>query len=61
MQARARERGMQVVHVAPEGFWHDGQFMPYPLEGPQDGDLACRATPAEALRALVNVSKQQRG
>nr|WP_203598460.1 hypothetical protein [Streptomyces sp. SID7909] len=61
VQARARERGMQVVYLDPEGFWHDGGFMPYPLEGPQDGDLVCRATAAEALPALVNVLKQQRG
>lgn len=37
------------------------QFMPYPLEGPQDGDLVCRATAAEALPALVNLLKQQAG
>ncbi|PZT72722.1 MULTISPECIES: hypothetical protein [unclassified Streptomyces] len=61
VQARARERGMQVVYLDPEGFWHDGEFMPHPLEGPQDGDLVCRATAAEALPALVNVLKQQRG
>ncbi|MFI1186488.1 hypothetical protein [Streptomyces californicus] len=61
VQARARARGMQVVYLAPEGFWRDGQFMPYPLEGPQDGDLVCRATAAEALPALVNLLKQHAG
>lgn len=60
VQARARERGMQVVYLDPEGFWRDGKFMPYPLEGPQDGDLVCRATAAEALPAVVNLLKQQR-
>ncbi|MEV7161803.1 hypothetical protein AB0N79_14170 [Streptomyces microflavus] len=59
VQARARERGMRVVYLDPEGFWHDGQFMPYPLEGPQDGDLVCRAAAAEALPALVNLLERQ--
>ncbi|WP_053648341.1 MULTISPECIES: hypothetical protein [unclassified Streptomyces] len=59
VQARDRERGMTVVYLDPEGFWHDGAFLPYPLEGPQDGDLVCRATAAEALPALVNLLKQQ--
>ncbi|MEU6614670.1 hypothetical protein [Streptomyces parvus] len=36
-------------------------FLPYPLEGPQDGDLVCRATAAEALPALVNLLGQQAG
>ncbi|WP_439080518.1 hypothetical protein [Streptomyces sp. WL006] len=61
VQARARARGMQVVYLDPEGFWRHGQFMPYPLEGPQDGDLVCRATTAEALPALVNLLKQHAG
>ncbi|MFG3240699.1 MULTISPECIES: hypothetical protein [unclassified Streptomyces] len=61
VQDRARARGMQIVYLDPEGFWHDDQFMPYPLEGPQDSDLVCRATAAEALPALVNLLKQQAG
>lgn len=50
-----------VVYLDPEGFLREGQFMPYPLEGPQDGDLVCRATAAEALLALVNLLKLQPG
>ncbi|MFI9014391.1 hypothetical protein ACIGZI_10155 [Streptomyces griseus] len=61
VQARARARGMQVVYLDPEGFWRDGQFMPYPLEGPQAAQLVCRATAAEALPALVNLHKQHAG
>jgi hypothetical protein len=55
VQARARKRGMKVVYLDPEGFWHDGQFMPYPLEGPQDDDLVCRATAEKGLPELVNL------
>ncbi|MEU0916761.1 hypothetical protein ABZ384_04940 [Streptomyces cyaneofuscatus] len=50
-----------VVYLDPEGFWRDGQFMPYPLEGPLDGDLVCRATAAEGLLAPVNLLKRQPG
>ncbi|MBB5121284.1 hypothetical protein AF335_18250 [Streptomyces eurocidicus] len=55
VQARARERGLKVVYLDPEGFWHDGQFKPYPLEGPQDDDLVCRKPAAEGLTELVNL------
>ncbi|MFH8591223.1 hypothetical protein [Streptomyces rimosus] len=51
--ARARERGMQVIHCDPEGFWNAGVFHPYPLEGPQDGDLVCNTPAGEALPALA--------
>ncbi|MEU7229971.1 hypothetical protein [Streptomyces chrestomyceticus] len=51
--ARARERGMKVIHCDPEGFWHGGIFHPYPLEGPQDGDLVCTAPAGQALPALA--------
>ncbi|MDT3396654.1 hypothetical protein RKE29_08370 [Streptomyces sp. B1866] len=55
VQARARERGMRVVYLDPEGFWHDGTFRPYPLEAPQDGDLVCRKPAAEGLPELVTL------
>ncbi|MFH8475699.1 hypothetical protein [Streptomyces sp. NPDC018000] len=61
VQARARERGMEIVYLDPEGFWHDGTFMPYLLEGPQDGDRVCRATAAHALPELVNLLKIHAG
>ncbi|MFH8981179.1 SIR2 family protein [Streptomyces varsoviensis] len=51
--ARARQRGMQVIHCDPEGFHNDGIFHPYPLEGPQDGDLVCNAPAGVALPALA--------
>lgn len=56
VQARARERGMKIVHLDPEGFWNgDGRFVPYPLEGPQDDDFVCRKAASDALPELVNL------
>ncbi|MDW4915643.1 hypothetical protein [Streptomyces californicus] len=63
IQARAGARGMRVVYLDPEGLWRDGQFMPYPLEGPQDGDLvgnrrrsaARPRQPAEAAAWLIHL------
>ncbi|WP_063759917.1 aminotransferase class I/II-fold pyridoxal phosphate-dependent enzyme [Streptomyces sclerotialus] len=52
-QVAARARGMQVIHLDPEGFQHDSVFHPYPLEGPQDGDLVCNAPAHQALPALA--------
>ncbi len=47
---RARARGMRVFFVDTEGLEEFGEYMPYPLEGPQDGDVIVRA---EATRTLI--------
>ncbi|GAB2583726.1 hypothetical protein GCM10027168_15660 [Streptomyces capparidis] len=59
VQARARERGMRIVYLDPEGFWNNGTFMPYPLEGPQDGDLVCRKPAGKGLPELVTLLAQR--
>jgi hypothetical protein len=50
LQRRARERGLKVIHVNPEGYVEHGSFVPDPVEGPQSDDLFWRegATPAFA-------------
>ncbi|MDQ1295774.1 MAG: hypothetical protein QG608_3661 [Actinomycetota bacterium] len=54
VQRRARRSGLRVVFCDPEGFdGPRGSFVPYPLEGPQDGDLLCRRRAGEALPALA--------
>ncbi|GAA3754591.1 hypothetical protein [Salinactinospora qingdaonensis] len=54
VEARAREAGMKVFFLDPEGFWDaDGTFAPYPLEGAQDGDYVCHKTASEGLPEFV--------
>lgn len=53
VQRRARARGMKIVFLDPEGYWTNGRFASYPLEGTQEHDLLCRSDAAPALRRLV--------
>ncbi|MFI9391715.1 hypothetical protein ACIG53_12610 [Streptomyces bauhiniae] len=55
IEKRARERGMKVFFVDTEGLEEFGQYLPYPLEGPQDGDVVVRA---EAIPTLVELCRQ---
>lgn len=57
VQARARALGLTIVYLDLEGFWEDGVFHDYPLEGPQDGDLLWRVPASEGLAALVEASR----
>ncbi|MFJ2906232.1 MULTISPECIES: hypothetical protein [unclassified Streptomyces] len=55
VQRRARERDMKVFYVDTEGLEEFGTYMPYPLEGPQDGDVIVKA---EAIPTLVELCHQ---
>jgi hypothetical protein len=53
VQARARDRGMAVFFLDTEGFWEEGVFVPYPIEGTSAGDRLCRRGAADALTELA--------
>jgi len=53
VQRRARERGLKVFFVDPEGFWDGDSFIPYPLEGIRREDFLCRQRASEAIPELV--------
>jgi hypothetical protein len=55
VQARARERGLRIFFLDPEGFWLNGAFEPYPLESARTGDLLCRKTASEGLVELAKI------
>lgn len=55
VEARARDRGMVIFFLDPEGFWFDGSFAPYPLEGPQDPDFVCGQSATEGLLNLEDI------
>lgn len=54
VQARARDRGLQVVFLDTEGYFVRDRFVGYPLEGPQDRDVLCRKPSAWGLADLCS-------
>lgn len=55
VEKRARERGMKVFFIDTEGLEEFGKYMPYPLEGPQHGDVIVKA---EAIPTLIKLCSQ---
>ena len=52
IQKSAREKGLKVMYVDPEGFYaKDGKFVSYPTEAPQDTDFIFKGTAAEFATA----------
>lgn len=54
VQLRAREKGLKIFYLDPEGYLVDDQFISYPLEGPKDSDFICRQN---ASIGVVNLQK----
>jgi hypothetical protein len=55
VEGRARAAGMRVFFLDPEGFWMNGTFAPYPIEGIQDEDFLCRKEAAVGTPELVTL------
>jgi len=56
IQHAAREKGLLVVYVDPEGYCVGDQFKSYPLESPQDNDILFRVTAnefADKIREII--------
>jgi hypothetical protein len=61
VQEAARNKGLQVIYVDPEGYDDNGRFVPYPQEAPQDNDIVIRMTADEfatRFREVFNISKK---
>lgn len=52
IQRRARDRGLRVVYVDPEGWRVDDEFVKYPLESPQPNDVIIKLSATEAFRSI---------
>lgn len=52
IQHSARDRGLKVIYIDPEGYAEDGTFRSYPLESPQDGDLLVHMTASQFAKAF---------
>ena len=53
VQDRARQRGLPVFFVDPEGFREGDAFVPYLVEGAREGDRICRREAGELLTAFA--------
>jgi hypothetical protein len=53
VQKQAREEGLQVIFIDPEGFYTKNGFEPYPVEAPQTGDLILKTTFEEAMEQFA--------
>lgn len=58
VRVHARQAGLQVINVDPEGYYHkDGSFEPYPLEALDASDILVRMTAGTFAEQLSNVLK----
>ena len=55
VQARARNRGMKIFFLDPEGFVLNDRFEPYPLESAQTGDILCHKEATPGLTELARI------
>ncbi|MFG2843489.1 hypothetical protein ACGF12_09980 [Kitasatospora sp. NPDC048296] len=55
VQQRARETGMRIFFVDPEGLVENGAFKPYPIEGARTGDVVVRQLAIPALLRLCEL------
>lgn len=62
VQRRAREAGLRVFLVDPEGYVEsDGRFVQYRLEAPQDSDFHCQCSAAEVVPFLERLLDEYGG
>lgn len=55
IERRARERGLNILYIDPEGWYVDGEFISYPLESPQDQDFIIKTGAKDAFEKLEKV------
>lgn len=53
IELRARERGLKIMYIDPEGWHVDGDFFDYLLENAQTGDLIYKEGASQAFRELA--------
>lgn len=50
IQRQARQKGLKVIYIDPEGFYTDKGFEPYLIEGPKNEDYILKMTFEDAMR-----------
>jgi len=57
VERQARQNGLKIIFIDPEGFYNKDGFEPYPIEGPKDGDIILKMTFEEAMKKLLEATK----
>lgn len=57
IQAAARQKGLQVIYIDPEGYFEKDNFIEYKLESPQDEDIIYRKGASQAFKDIYKKIK----
>ena len=57
VERQAREKGLKIIFIDPEGFYNKDGFEEYLVEGPKNGDLILKMTFEEAMKKLMELNK----
>lgn len=57
VQRQAREKGLKVIFIDPEGFYTKDGFETYLIEGPKDQDIILKMTFEEAMNKLKELKQ----
>lgn len=60
VEKQAREKGLKLIFIDPEGFFTTDGFEEYPIEGPKDGDIIYKTTFEEAMKNIYKVLKNEK-
>lgn len=59
IQRQARNQGLKIIYVDPEGFNTDNEFFKYEIEGAKDEDYILKMTASEFSQVLKNILNEE--
>jgi hypothetical protein len=59
IQRQARNQGLKIIYVDPEGFNTDNEFFKYEIEGVKDEDYILKMTASEFSQVLENILNEE--
>lgn len=59
IQRQARNQGLKIIYVDPEGFNTDKEFFKYEIEGAKDEDYILKMTASEFSQVLENILNEE--
>lgn len=59
IQRQARNQGLKIIYVDPEGFNTDNEFFKYEIEGAKDEDYILKMTASEFSQVLENIINEE--
>lgn len=59
IQRQARNQGLKIIYVDPEGFNTDNEFFKYEIEGAKDEDYILKMTASEFSQVLENILNEE--